>query len=144
MFSTFFFILSLKVDVASSPGMMPETAKSAPGSRKSSVSSAIKRRNSRAAERRASSTVRDDRSDDSGSINTIDQTSKLWMVKSAQGDYHTMTKMLRDDPRLAKHKDFTSGFTALHWAAKHGNYKLQNVREEMARYILYLLLFSSR
>lgn len=31
-----------------------------------------------------------------------------------------MVKMLREDQRLAKHKDFVSGFTALHWAAKHG------------------------
>ena len=43
------------------------------------------------------------------------------MVRSAQGDYHEMTKMLREDPRLSKHRDFTSGFTALHWASKHGN-----------------------
>ncbi len=42
------------------------------------------------------------------------------MVRSAQGDYHAMMKLLREDPRLSKHRDFTSGFTALHWAAKHG------------------------
>ena len=42
------------------------------------------------------------------------------MVNSARGDYHGMMKLLREDPRLAKFKDFTSGFTALHWAAKHG------------------------
>ena len=43
------------------------------------------------------------------------------MVRSAQGDYIAMTKLLREDPRLAKARDFISGFTALHWAAKHGN-----------------------
>ena len=48
------------------------------------------------------------------------QTTKAWMVNSARGDYHGMMKLLREDPRLAKFKDFTSGFTALHWAAKHG------------------------
>ncbi len=109
------------------------------GSRKSSASS-VKRRNSRAAERRPSSQPRtDDKSDDSSSITTIDQVSrgerkslwisspfaftqnsKTWMVRSAQGDYHVMMKMLMEDPRLSKVKDFTSGFTALHWAAKHG------------------------
>ena len=31
-----------------------------------------------------------------------------------------MVKMLLEDARLAKHKDFISGYTALHWAAKHG------------------------
>lgn len=73
------------------------------------------------------------RSDDSSSINTIDQTSKTWMVRSAQGDYHAMLKMLQEDHRLAKHRDFTSGFTALHWAAKHGKilkiaYKLTEIQ----------------
>eukprot|EP00094_Tigriopus_californicus_P001571 TCALIF_01518-PA protein Name:"Similar to Sowahb Ankyrin repeat domain-containing protein SOWAHB (Mus musculus)" AED:0.28 eAED:0.28 QI:0/0.5/0.33/1/1/1/3/68/707 len=91
----------------------------------SSIGNAVKRRNSRAAEqissRRSSSTHRDDRSDDSASITTIDQNSKTWMVRSAQGEFHAMMKLLREDPRLAKHRDFTSGFTALHWAAKHGD-----------------------
>lgn len=91
----------------------------------SSIGNAVKRRNSRATEqlssRRSSSIHRDDRSDDSASITTIDQNSKTWMVRSAQGEFHAMMKLLREDPRLAKHRDFTSGFTALHWAAKHGD-----------------------
>jgi hypothetical protein len=94
----------------------------------SSSTSVVKRRNSRATSdsRRGSVTAlgksdNDRASDDSGSINTIDQNSKTWMVKSAQGDYLAMTKLLREDPRLAKSRDFISGFTALHWAAKHGN-----------------------
>jgi len=44
----------------------------------------------------------------------------FFQIQAAKGDYHQMVKMLRDDQRLAKHKDFVSGFTALHWAAKHG------------------------
>ena len=42
-------------------------------------------------------------------------------------DYRVLTVLLfvcRDDPKLAKHKDFVSGFTALHWACKHGNMDL--------------------
>jgi hypothetical protein len=71
---------------------------------------------------RGSSSQRDDLdSHDSSSISTLDQTAKQWMVKAAQGDYITLCKMLRDDPRLAKAKDFINGYTALHWAAKHGN-----------------------
>ena len=30
-------------------------------------------------------------------------------------------KMLSENPKLARHKDFTSGYTGLHWAAKHGH-----------------------
>lgn len=95
-----------------------------------SANSSVKRRNSRAAgsihgfagerQSRGSSTVRGD-DNETSSISTLDQTAKQWMVKAAQGDYHSLAKMLQDDPRLAKHKDFVSGYTALHWAAKHGN-----------------------
>ena len=132
--------MASEVDVAGAAGgvLTSPGVPSASTSRKSSsssVTSAVKRRNSRATSegRRASqhslthsrtnlsSSGGEHHSDDSASINTIDQNSKLWMVRSASGDYHTMIKMLREDPRLAKHKDFTSGFTALHWAAKHGN-----------------------
>ena len=40
---------------------------------------AVKRRNSRAVDRRGSSVARD-REDDSSSISTLDQTAKQWMV----------------------------------------------------------------
>merc|ERR1711962_906055 len=58
---------------------------------------------------------------ETSSINTLDQTSRRWMLKASQCEYHAMAKMLKDDSRLAKQKDFISGYTALHWAAKHGN-----------------------
>merc|ERR1712001_180967 len=95
-----------------------------------SANSSVKRRNSRAAgpmhgipsdrQSRGSSSIRGD-DNETSSISTLDQTAKQWMVKASQGDYHSLAKMLKDDPRLAKHKDFVSGYTALHWAAKHGN-----------------------
>jgi len=84
--------------------------------------SAVKRRNSRAVDftgRRGS--CRDDESHDSSSITTIDPTIKSWMVHTAKGDYQTAAKMLNEEPKLARHKDFTNGYTALHWAAKHNN-----------------------
>ena len=89
-----------------------------------SANSSVKRRNSRAAgpmtsisgerQPRASSSIRGDENETS-SISTLDQTAKQWMVKASQGDYQALAKMLKDDPRLAKHKDFVSGYTALHW-----------------------------
>ena len=92
-----------------------------------SANSSVKRRNSRAAgpmtsmpgdrQSRASSSARGD-DNETSSISTLDQTSKQWMVKASQGDYHALAKMLKDDPRLAKHKDFVSGYTALHWVSQ--------------------------
>ena len=89
--------------------------------------SAVKRRNSRAVElglpgvRRASCVRDQDDTTDSSSITTIDPTIKQWMVQAAKGDYQTAAKMLGEDPKLARHRDFTTGYTALHWACKHGS-----------------------
>ena len=67
----------------------------------------------------SSSIIGDD--NDTTSISTLDRASRQWMVKASQGDYHVLAKKLKDDPGLAKHTDFISGYTALHWAAKRGN-----------------------
>merc|ERR1719491_243183 len=85
-----------------------------------------KRKNSSRAGRGTSShpTESEVDSHDSSSISTLDQAVKQWMVSAAKGDYHNLVKMLRDDPRLSKAKDFTTGYTALHWAAKQGNLDL--------------------
>ncbi len=124
---------------ASNTARKASSSSSAGGRKSSSSSSAVKRRNSRATsvggdgrQQRASSLAKENnsssnnnndssKSDDSSSICTIDQNSKTWLIRSARGDYHALTKMLREDPRLSKHRDFTSGYTALHWAAKHGS-----------------------
>ncbi|CAB1337654.1 unnamed protein product [Coregonus sp. 'balchen'] len=44
-----------------------------------------------------------------------------WLVKSAAGLWGQIYGLLLQDPQLAEKKDFISGFTALHWAAKGGN-----------------------
>ncbi|KAJ8015036.1 hypothetical protein DPEC_G00021970 [Dallia pectoralis] len=44
-----------------------------------------------------------------------------WLVKSAAGLWGRVHSLLLQDPQLALTKDFISGFTALHWAAKAGN-----------------------
>ena len=46
---------------------------------------------------------------------------KRWMIEAAKDNSQKMIEMLKDHPYLAKEKDPFSGFTALHWAAKHGN-----------------------
>jgi len=32
-----------------------------------------------------------------------------------------VAKMLMENPKLSRHRDFTCGYTGLHWACKHGN-----------------------
>lgn len=44
-----------------------------------------------------------------------------WMVKCAAGHWSQVYGLLLRDQQLAEKRDFMSGFTALHWAAKCGN-----------------------
>uniref|UniRef100_W5MJ24 SOWAHA-C winged helix-turn-helix domain-containing protein n=1 Tax=Lepisosteus oculatus TaxID=7918 RepID=W5MJ24_LEPOC len=55
----------------------------------------------------------------------LDPLEKEWMRSAACGQLAHLAQLLKQEPSLACKKDFTSGFTALHWAAKHG-------REDMA------------
>lgn len=52
--------------------------------------------------------------------NTLDPLEKEWIYSAACARVPDLSQLLRQDPSLAHKKDFTSGFTALHWAAKHG------------------------
>lgn len=47
-----------------------------------------------------------------------------WLVKCAAGRWGQIYSLLLQDMRLAQRKDFMSGFTVLHWAAKDGNHKM--------------------
>lgn len=44
-----------------------------------------------------------------------------WLVKSAAGHWDQVYGLLLQDAQLADKRNFISGFTALHWAAKDGN-----------------------
>lgn len=44
-----------------------------------------------------------------------------WLVKVAMGSWMQVRALLHEDPHLATRKDFVSGYTVLHWLAKHGN-----------------------
>ena len=60
---------------------------------------------------------------DNVSIRTLDETNKAWMIKAAKNDEAAMLELLKESPELANQRDFISGYTALHWMAKHGNIK---------------------
>lgn len=44
-----------------------------------------------------------------------------WIVKLASGAWIRVLTLFWEDPQLALHRDFLTGYTALHWAAKHGD-----------------------
>ncbi|XP_039224060.1 ankyrin repeat domain-containing protein SOWAHB [Crotalus tigris] len=55
------------------------------------------------------------------SLVPLDGREHSWLVKIATGSWMQVRALLQEDPQLVLHRDFISGFTVLHWLAKHGN-----------------------
>ncbi|KAM3873988.1 uncharacterized protein sowahb [Diretmus argenteus] len=49
-----------------------------------------------------------------------------WLVKGAAAAWSDVYSLFRDDPSLLNRRDFVSGFTVLHWIAKHGDHRVLN------------------
>lgn len=58
---------------------------------------------------------------DSGSVQPLDPLRKKWILSASSCDFNELVSLLKEEPKLACYKDFTNGYTALHWAAKFGN-----------------------
>ncbi|MEE6460273.1 hypothetical protein FKM82_000906 [Ascaphus truei] len=58
---------------------------------------------------------------DRSSAVPLDTMEHDWIVKSASGSWLQVYGLFIKDPQLALRKDFISGYTALHWIAKHGS-----------------------
>ncbi|XP_005795550.1 ankyrin repeat domain-containing protein SOWAHA [Xiphophorus maculatus] len=69
----------------------------------------------------------------------LDPIAHEWLVKCAAGLWGQIYALLLQDTRLAQRKDFMSGFTALHWAAKDGScdiiHKLIDVSSQRGTYV---------
>ncbi|XP_076024701.1 ankyrin repeat domain-containing protein SOWAHA [Genypterus blacodes] len=55
------------------------------------------------------------------SVVPLEQSEHEWLVKCALGHWSQVYGLLMNDSQLAEKRDFMTGFTALHWAAKCGN-----------------------
>ncbi|XP_019959405.2 ankyrin repeat domain-containing protein SOWAHC-like [Paralichthys olivaceus] len=55
---------------------------------------------------------------------TLDPLEHEWMMCASDGEWDSLNRLLSTEPSLILRKDFVSGFTCLHWAAKHGNPEL--------------------
>jgi len=53
----------------------------------------------------------------------LDPLEHEWLLTVAQGDADNIIRLLDLDPSLLTRKDFVTGFTALHWLAKHGHHE---------------------
>lgn len=60
-------------------------------------------------------------SEHKSSLVPLDAREHEWIVKLATGSWIRALTLFWEDPQLALHKDFLTGYTALHWIAKHGD-----------------------
>ncbi|KAI4895312.1 hypothetical protein NFI96_010237 [Prochilodus magdalenae] len=67
---------------------------------------------------------------DSGSVEedcasvTLDPLEHEWMMCASDGEWDNLQRLLVCEPGLVTKKDFVTGFTCLHWAAKLGKHEL--------------------
>lgn len=66
----------------------------------------------------------DSRADDETSAVTLEPLEHEWMMCASDGQWESLYRLLASDPTLINRKDFVTGFTCLHWAAKVGKHEL--------------------
>lgn len=55
---------------------------------------------------------------------TLDPLEHEWMMCASDGEWDNMQRLLSAEPSLVLRRDFVTGFTCLHWAAKQGKPEL--------------------
>ncbi|XP_072518127.1 ankyrin repeat domain-containing protein SOWAHB-like [Salminus brasiliensis] len=56
----------------------------------------------------------------------LDSREHEWFVKAASGSWNNIYSLFREDPSLLNRRDFVSGYTVVHWIAKHGDHRVLN------------------
>ncbi|KAM4699039.1 ankyrin repeat domain-containing protein SOWAHC [Discoglossus pictus] len=54
----------------------------------------------------------------------LDPLEHAWMLSSCRARWDSLRELLSTDPGLVARRDFITGFSCLHWAAKHGQHEL--------------------
>lgn len=60
----------------------------------------------------------------SGGSVTLDPLEHAWMLSASDGKWDSLEALLSCEPGLLAKRDFITGYTCLHWAAKHGRQEL--------------------
>ncbi|CAL8365662.1 unnamed protein product [Lota lota] len=97
---------------------LPGTLKGRPPKPPQSRSSPLLRRAAKITNPSQAEPVRDPRFTSTAPLEAAEH---QWLVKSAAGQWGQVYGLLLQDSQLVEKRDFMSGFTALHWAAKCGN-----------------------
>ncbi|XP_013179571.1 PREDICTED: ankyrin repeat domain-containing protein SOWAHB isoform X2 [Papilio xuthus] len=72
----------------------------------------------------------------SNETDPLDSKQKQWILCAARGEYHSLAKMCKDNPKLVRTKDPFTGYTAMHWACKRGDENLVKLLAGVARQVI--------
>ncbi|KAM9326505.1 ankyrin repeat domain-containing protein SOWAHD [Gastrophryne carolinensis] len=53
----------------------------------------------------------------------LDPVEHAWMLMVAEANFHELQEYLEEDPSLLYKRDFVTGYSVIHWAAKHGHHE---------------------
>lgn len=71
-----------------------------------------------------SSSVTSSHAEEESAAATLDPVEHEWMMCACDGEWDSLHRLLNREPGLVSKKDFVTGFTCLHWAAKLGKHEL--------------------
>ncbi|KAM4797221.1 ankyrin repeat domain-containing protein SOWAHC [Rhinophrynus dorsalis] len=75
----------------------------------------------------SSSVSGNEEEDGGGSVSgtaALDPLEHAWMLNACRGRWEALHQLLDTEPGLIPRRDFITGFSCLHWAAKHGQHEL--------------------
>ncbi|XP_077141293.1 ankyrin repeat domain-containing protein SOWAHD [Ranitomeya variabilis] len=53
----------------------------------------------------------------------LDPVEHAWMIMVAEGNFEELQESLQQDPSLLYKRDFVTGYSVIHWIAKHGHHE---------------------
>lgn len=71
-----------------------------------------------------SSSVNSAHTEEESGAASLDPVEHEWMMCACDGVWDSLHRLLNSEPNLVSKKDFVTGFTCLHWAAKLGKHEL--------------------
>lgn len=71
-----------------------------------------------------SSSVNSAHAEEESAAVTLDPLEHEWMMCACDGEWDSLRRLLDSEPSLVSKKDFVTGFTCMHWAAKLGKHEL--------------------
>ncbi|KAM5146361.1 ankyrin repeat domain-containing protein SOWAHD isoform 1-T2 [Mantella aurantiaca] len=74
----------------------------------------------------------------------LDPIEHAWMLMVAEGNFEELQESLQEDPSLLYKRDFVTGYSVIHWIAKHGHHEDLILLMDFARASGYIVDVNTR